>query len=153
MGIYTATIRWRHDGNDFGRGKYSRAHTWTFDGGVEVPASASPHVVPAPMSDSSAVDPEEAFVAAISSCHMLTFLHVARLAGFAIAAYDDDAVGTMTKNEHGKSWVSKVVLTPRIVWAGEAPSTAKLDELHDQAHKECFIASSVKTEIVIATPR
>ena len=114
MTCYTATIRWRHDGNDFGRGKYSRAHTWTFDGGVEVPASASPHVVPAPMSDAHGVEPEEAFVAAISSCHMLTFLHVARLAGFAIAAYADDAVGTMTKNEHGKSWVSKVVLTPRI---------------------------------------
>lgn len=150
MASYTAAIRWQHDGNDYARGKYSRAHTWTFDGGVVVPASSSPHVVREPMSDASAVDPEEALVAAISSCHMLTFLHVARVAGFAIASYDDDAIGTMSKNEHGVSWVSKVVLTPRIVWTGEPPSAAQLDELHDKAHHECFIASSVKTEIVIA---
>lgn len=152
MAGYVATIRWRHDGGDFARGKYSRAHTWSFDGGVEVPASASPHVVPLPMSDASAVDPEEAFVAAIASCHMLTFLWLVGKAGFAIADYQDDAVGTMTKNELGRSWVSKVVLTPRISWIGAPPSVAQLAQLHHDAHEQCFIASSVKTEIVVATP-
>lgn len=147
---YTATIEWRHDGNDFARGRYSRVHTWSFDGGIEVRASASPHVVPVPMSDPLAVDPEEAFVAAIASCHMLTFLHVARLAGFAIAAYDDTAAGTMTKNEDGTSWVSRVVLAPRIEWFGTPPGPAALAELHDRAHHGCFIANSVKTEIVVA---
>ena len=147
---YTATIRWRHDGQDFTRGQYSRAHTWSFDGGVEVPASASPHVVRPPMSDPSAVDPEEAFVASIASCHMLTFLYLAGKQGYAIATYEDVAVGTLAKNEHGTSWVSKVVLSPKIVWHGTPPTTAQLDELHEGAHRECFIANSVKTEIVVA---
>ena len=150
MASYTATIRWRHDGQDFTRGQYSRAHTWAFDGGLEVPASASPHVVRPPMSDPSAVDPEEAFVAAIASCHMLTFLWLAGKQGYAIAAYEDEAVGTMTKNEHGTSWVSKVVLAPKITWYGTPPTTADLDRLHDEAHEQCFIAQSVKTEIVVA---
>lgn len=150
MASYTATIRWRHDGGDFAHGKYSRAHTWHFDGGLEVPASASPHVVRAPMSDPSAVDPEEAFVASISSCHMLTFLYVAGKQGFAIASYDDDAAGTMTKNEHGVSWVSAVVLAPRIVWIGAGPSVEQLARLHEDAHHQCFIANSVKTAISIA---
>lgn len=152
MASYGATIRWRHDGGDFTRGQYSRGHAWSFDGGVQVPASASPHVVGVQWSVAAAVDPEEAFVAAIASCHMLTFLYLAGKAGYAIAAYDDDAVGTMTKNEHGVSWVSKVVLAPRITWYGTPPAIAELDRLHDEAHHQCFIAQSVKTEIVVESP-
>ena len=151
MASYVATVRWRHDGQDFTRGQYSRAHTWSFDGGIEVRASSSPHVVRPPMSDPNAVDPEEAFVAAIASCHMLTFLYLAGKQGYAIASYEDEAVGTMTKNEYGTSWVSKVVLSPKITWHGTPPVTADLDRLHEQAHHECFIAQSVKTEIVVAS--
>lgn len=152
MAKHVATVRWQHDGGDFARGQYSRAHSWSFDGGIEVPASASPHVVRAPWSKADAVDPEEAFVAAIASCHMLTFLYVCSKQGFAVASYEDAAVGTMTKNEAGKSWVSHVELAPRIEWRGPGPTAAQLQRMHEEAHHECFIASSVKTEITIAAP-
>jgi organic hydroperoxide reductase OsmC/OhrA/pimeloyl-ACP methyl ester carboxylesterase len=132
---------------DFLKGAYSRAHTWTFDGGVTVPASASPAVVRAPWSDPAAVDPEEALVASISSCHLLTFLWVASKAGFTVQSYEDQAVGVMTKNEQGRYWVSSVVLRPRIVYAGTPPSPERAADLHHRAHEDCFIANSVKTEI------
>ena len=151
MGEYKATVAWRgtSTGVDFLKGRYSREHTWSFDGGVTVPASPSPSVVPAPWSNPANVDPEEAFVASISCCHMLTFLWVASKRGFVIASYRDEAVGVMTKNERGKSWVSKVTLDPQIEWVEKTPTAEELAQLHHAAHEDCFIASSVKTEIVI----
>lgn len=153
MGEYRATVDWKSPAaaTDFVRGKYTREHTWAFDGGVTVAASASPQVVPAPWSNPAGVDPEEAYVAAISSCHMLTLLYVAAKAGFAIESYRDEAVGVMTKNERGVAWVSKVTLAPRIAWAGDKrPTPEDEDKLHHAAHEQCFIAQSVKTEIVVA---
>lgn len=152
MAEYRATIAWRLTASaaDFVKGRYSREHTWAFDGGVTVPASPSPSVVPAPWSNAANVDPEEAYVASISCCHMLTFLWVASKRGFAIASYQDDAVGVMTKNERGKAWISKVTLRPQIEWIEKTPTAAELDELHHAAHDDCFIANSVNTEIVVA---
>jgi organic hydroperoxide reductase OsmC/OhrA len=149
MSEHVADVRWRLSGEDFKSGKYAREHTWTFDGGVTVKASASPSVVPAPFSNPACIDPEEAFVAAISSCHLLTFLYVAAKRGFVVASYEDHAVGTMTKNERRIPWVSKVVLDPRIEFAGTPPSAEELAALHHEAHDKCFIASSVKTEITL----
>jgi organic hydroperoxide reductase OsmC/OhrA len=146
---YTATVHWERNGAVFTDNQYSRAHTWHFDGGVTVPASSSPAVVPAPLSDPSAVDPEEAYVASLASCHFLWFLHLARMAGFVVDAYTDRAAGTMEKNEKGKPWISRVALRPQITFTGETPDAAKLAELHHRAHEECFIANSVKTEVVV----
>lgn len=146
---YTATIVWRNDSDDFARGRYTRGHRWHFDGGVEVPATASPHVVPARFTVEAAVDPEEALVASLASCHMLTFLDVARRAGFTVDSYDDDAVGVMEKNEAGKFWVSQVTLSPRIAFAGKTPEPDELARLHHVAHDECFIANSVLTRVTI----
>ncbi len=152
MSSHTATIAWKHRaGDDFLKGKYSREHTWSFDGGVTVPASSAPSSVPLPWSNASNVDPEEAFVASVSSCHMLTFLFVAYRQGFQIEEYHDAAVGTMTKNERGISWVSHITLNPRITYAGDKrPTAAELEHLHHLAHEQCFIANSVKTEVKVA---
>ena len=145
---HKASIHWQFDGGDFRKGRYSRAHTWRFDGGLEVPASPSPHVVPAPWSEAGAVDPEEAFVAAIASCHMMTFLFLASRAGFLVERYEDDAVGSMVKNEQGRWWVNEVVLKPRIVYGGDKrPDATEIAHLHHAAPEECFIANSVKTDI------
>jgi organic hydroperoxide reductase OsmC/OhrA len=145
-----ATIKWQRTSPDFLKGKYSREHTWTFDGGVTVPASSSPAVVPVPYSNPVNVDPEEAFVASISSCHMLTFLFLAQKQGFQIDSYEDEAVGLVTKNETGAMWVSTVTLNPKIVFSGEKlPASADLERLHEMAHKHCFIANSVKTEVTV----
>lgn len=149
---HTATVTWRRGEGDFGKGRYSRAHAWRFDGGIEVPASASPSVVPLPHSSAEAVDPEEAFVAAIASCHMLTFLDIARRAGFVVDAYEDEAFGTLAKNERGVRWVSEVVLRPRIAFSGRVPDAGELDHLHHAAHDQCFIANSVKTEVRVEGP-
>ena len=150
MASYLATVGWSlRDGDDFAAGRYSRGHVVSFDGGLIMPASASPHVVGNKYSVAEAVDPEEMLVAAIASCHMLTFLHVARLAGFVAASYEDAAEGTMSPNARGKLWVSRVVLRPKIVWTGEGPDAARLAALHEAAHEECFIANSVTTEIVV----
>jgi organic hydroperoxide reductase OsmC/OhrA len=150
MADYRATIRWQHSSGEFTEGTYSRVHTWTFDGGVTVPASPSPHVVRQPYSDPNGVDPEEAFVASVSACHMLTFLHLASKDGFEARSYEDDAVGVMTKNERRKAWVSRVTLRPRIEYApGKAPTAEQAADLHHRAHEECFIANSVKTDIVV----
>jgi organic hydroperoxide reductase OsmC/OhrA len=153
MAEHRATIEWAGGAaaGDFLKLRYTRAHRWTFDGGIAVEASSSPSVVPAPWSNPHAVDPEEAFVASISSCHMLTFLFVAAKAGFAVATYRDDAVGVMTKTPAGVAWVSRVTLSPKITYAGDKQPTAEeLAGLHHAAHEGCFIASSVKTEIVVA---
>ena len=150
MSEHTATIRWTHTEGDFLKGRYSREHTWTFDGGLTVAASPSPSAVPKPYSNEANVDPEEAFVASIASCHMLTFLFLAMKAGFQVASYEDEAVGRMTKNERGIPWVSSVVLKPRIVYGGERrPSAEDESRLHHAAHDQCFISNSVKTEVTV----
>lgn len=149
MAKYTADIAWAlRDGEDFAKGRYSRGHVISFDGGLIVPASASPHVV-GKWAVPEAVDPEEMFVAALSNCHMLTFLHKARLAGFVVAAYADKAEGVMEEIAPGRMAVTKVWLRPDITWEGPAPDAGQLAELHHAAHEECFIANSVKTEVVI----
>jgi organic hydroperoxide reductase OsmC/OhrA len=151
MSEHKATVRWALPaGADFVKGRYSREHTWSFDGGVTVPASPSPGVVPAPYSNPAAVDPEEAYVASISSCHMLTYLHVASRQGFLIERYEDEAVGVMRKNERGAIWVSAVTLSPRIAYGGDRrPSAEDEARLHHLAHEQCFIANSVRTEITV----
>jgi len=150
MSEHKAVIKWSHSKGDFLKGTYSREHTWTFDGGVVVPASPSPSAVRPPFSNAANVDPEEAFVASISSCHMLTYLYVASRKGFELASYEDEASGVMTKNERGIFWVSSVVLRPHIVYSGsKSPSHDEETEMHHKAHDECFIANSVKTEIKV----
>ena len=150
MSEHRATIRWQQVG-DFAKGRFSREHTWSFDGGVTVPASAAPTSVPPPLSNPAHVDPEEAFVAAISSCHMLTFVWLAWKAKLEVTHYEDDAVGVMTKNERGVPWVSAVTLNPKISWGGPgAPDDATLARLHHEAHELCYVAQSVKTEITVA---
>ncbi len=149
MAKYVASVLWTlKDGEDFAKGRYSRAHEIAFDGGVTLPASASPHVV-GKWADASAVDPEEMFVAALSNCHMLTFLHRARLAGFVATRYADDAEGIMAEIAPDRMAVTRVTLRPRIEWQGAVPTAAELDRLHHEAHEQCFIANSVKTEVVI----
>ncbi len=154
MAEHVATVTWQGSATaeDFRRGKYSREHTWAFDGGVTVPASPSPSVVPAPWSNPANVDPEEAFVASLASCHMLTFLYLAAKQGFVLTSYRDAAVGVMTKNERGVPWVSKVTLRPALAFAGKEPTEEELAALHHHAHEQCFISASVKTEVVVAPP-
>ena len=151
MSTYTATIRWnRSSEGDFAKGQYSRAHQWAFDGGALVPASASPHVVPAPWSNPAGVDPEEAFIASLSSCHMLFVLDFARRAGFVVDSYEDRAEGVMEKNAEGRIAITRVILHPMIVWGGGTrPDAAAIAELHHKAHEACFIANSVTTEVTI----
>jgi organic hydroperoxide reductase OsmC/OhrA len=151
MSSYTATITWRSDSPDtFTKNQYTRGHEWAFDGGVTVPASSSPHAVRPPWSVEAAVDPEEALVAAVSSCHMLSFLYVAAKAGFNAESYIDEAVGEMSTNESGQQWVSRITLDPQIVWIGDkVPTGEELQHLHHEAHKICYIANSVKSDIVI----
>ncbi|MEM6615306.1 MAG: OsmC family protein [Pseudomonadota bacterium] len=149
---YRATIVWKCVG-DFSANTYSRAHSWKFDGGIDVPASSSPGIVPLPQSNAEAVDPEEAFVASVSSCHMLWFLDLARRDGYEVSAYVDEAMGSMEaigKTARGmtKFAITKIVLSPRITFVGVPPSDDVHQRLHSDAHDACFIANSVKTEIV-----
>jgi len=146
---YRATIVWHLDSGDFAKGQYSRAHEWRFDGGITVPASPSPGIVPPAFLRADSVDPEEAFVAAISSCHMLTFLDLIRRIGVVVESYEDEAIGVMEEFEPHRKAVSKVTLRPKIVFRGDKPDEAKLADMHEKAHKYCFIANSVKSEIVI----
>lgn len=153
MHEYTAQIHWQRQGAAFTDKRYSRAHEWHFDGGISVPGSSSPLSVRVPYSVASAVDPEEAFVAAISSCHMLWFLDIAARAGWVVDDYCDDAVGVMTANAHGKLWISVVTLRPRIVFAGDRlPDAAEVARLHHNAHEECYIANSVRSEVRVELP-
>lgn len=146
---YSAQVEWACDG-DYAANAYSRGHIWRFDGGLEIPASASPTVVPLPYSIESAVDPEEAFVAAISSCHMMSFLDLARRANFNVASYSDNAQGEMNRIARGKMAITKVVLKPVITLvATEEPDPTWLTDLHEKAHEVCFIANSVNCEIVV----
>ena len=149
--IYTAEVAWKLEGEDYAKGKYSRAHVWRFDGGVEVPASASPSVVPLPFSSETAVDPEEAFVATLSSCHMMTFIDLARHAKYRTESHTDRAESFMTRIDRGTMAVTKVILRPEsVLRADSAPDPSWFEDLHEKAHEMCFIANSVKTEIEIA---
>ncbi|MEM1236105.1 MAG: OsmC family protein [Pseudomonadota bacterium] len=145
---HIAEIYWVAEG-DVASGQYSRAHAWYFDGGAKVAASASPDIVPVPLSQPDAVDPEEGYVASLSSCHMLWYLDFARRAGYLPESYTDHAVGHMEASEDGGLWVARVDLTPYTTWAGEAPSIEQERALHEKANEACFIAKSVKTEIVV----
>jgi organic hydroperoxide reductase OsmC/OhrA len=148
---YTATVRWERGVGSFADNRYSREHVWLFDGGTQVPASPAAANVPPGCARADAVDPEEAFVAAISSCHMLFFLAFAGKRGFVPDSYEDNALGVMTKNERGKLFVSRVTLDPKIAWSGEnRPSDEEVAAMHHRAHEECFLANSVRTEVVVA---
>lgn len=150
MSEHKALISWNRTTPDFLKGKYSREHTWTFDGGVTVPASPAPSGVPIPLSNPACVDPEEAFVAAVSSCHMLTYLFLAYKQGFQIDTYRDEAVGVLTKNENGVPWVSAITLHPQIAFSGDKlPSAADVEKLHHLAHEQCYIANSIKTKVTV----
>jgi organic hydroperoxide reductase OsmC/OhrA len=148
MAKHSAEILWLRDEQDFLNNRYSRAHSWRFDGGLEVAASSSPHVVPLPWSDASAVDPEEAFVASLSSCHMLWFLSLAAKQGFQVDRYADKASGVMARNDEGRMAMTEVVLRPQVSFRGaRLPDNEQLHALHHLAHEECFIANSVKTQV------
>ena len=150
MAKHFATIRWfASPGEDFAKGQYSRAHSWNFDGLTNVAASASPHIVPAPWANASAVDPEEAFVASAASCHMLFFLDFARRAGVIVTSYEDEAEGEMAKGDDGKVRITRITLRPKIVFGDAPPTREMLGDLHHEAHEACFIANSITSEIVI----
>src|SRR5206468_3009905 len=150
VSTYIATIRWSRDGDgDFAKGQYSRAHQWAFDGGALISASASPHIVPAPWSDSAGVDPEEAFIASLASCHMLFFVDFARRAELVIDDYVDEAEGVLERRADGKMAMTRVTLHPRVIWAGDPPGETALADLHHRAHEACFIANSVTTEVIV----
>lgn len=152
MSEYFAKISWnRKEDESYIDNKYSRAHEWSFDGGIIIQASSSPSVVPLPYSVEHNVDPEEAFVASLSSCHMLFFLSVAAKRKYVIDAYVDDAIGIMEVNTDGKMAMTKVTLNPHVTFSGsKVPSAAQIEKMHHQSHEQCFIANSVKTNIVIA---
>jgi organic hydroperoxide reductase OsmC/OhrA len=148
MANYSAVITWERKGAVYTDNKYSRLHRWSFDGGIEVPASASPHVVKLPLSVNEAVDPEEAFIASLASCHMLWFLDIAARQGFVIDSYRDEATGVMGKNAEGKIAMTQVALHPKVAFAGEKrPSADQFEAMHHEAHEKCFIANSVKTDV------
>ncbi len=149
MSHYTAVVRWERNAQPFLDQRYSRAHLWQFDGGTEVAASSSPGVIPLPMSRADAVDPEEAFVASLSSCHKLWFLSVAAKGKFIVDTYEDQAEGVMGRNVQGKLAMTRVTLHPLVLFSGpNLPDKAQVVALHHRAHAECFIASSVLTEVV-----
>jgi organic hydroperoxide reductase OsmC/OhrA len=145
---YFAEVLWQRGDQDFLSNRYSRRHLLRFDGGAEVIGSSSPHVVPVPMSDATAVDPEEAFVASLSSCHMLWFLSIAAKKRFCVDRYRDNAEGIMEKNDQGKMVISVVTLRPEVEFSGaRQPSSEEIIEMHQIAHDECFIANSVRSEV------
>ncbi len=151
MSIYTSTVKWqRQQQETFTDNRYSRAHQWTFDGGQVIQASSSPSVVPLPYSDASCVDPEEAFVAALSSCHMLFFLSIAAQQGLVVDQYQDDAMGTLQKDNSGCLSMTKVTLRPKVVFSGNSPPSRKtIDDIHHKSHQRCFIAQSVKSTVKV----
>jgi organic hydroperoxide reductase OsmC/OhrA len=148
MSHHSATIEWQRQAENFLDQRYSRRHVWRFDGGVEVIASASPHVVPVPLSDPAAVDPEEAFVASLSSCHMLWFLAIAARRGYRVDRYRDLAEGVMGRNASGRRCITEVTLHPEVTWSGEpSPTPEAVEAMHEEAHHECFLANSVTATI------
>jgi len=150
MNRYSATIQWHQNNQNFIDNKYSRKHSWYFDGGLKIAASASPLEVPPPYSDPSAVDPEEAFIASLSSCHMLWFLSIAAKEGYLIKGYRDKATGFMEKNDQNQKSITRVILHPNVTFEKtKKPNQQKFDKLHEETHNMCFIAHSVKTKITI----
>jgi organic hydroperoxide reductase OsmC/OhrA len=149
MSAYSAAVGWRRKPEErFVDGRYSRAHEWAFDGGARIPASSSPHVVPLPLSDPGGVDPEEALVASLASCHMLFFLDFTRRAGFVVDSYADEAEGVMETGPDGRAWMARVTLRPRVVFSGaKRPRRAEVETLHHRAHDACYIANTVKSEV------
>lgn len=153
MPSHTATVEWSRGSQSFLDNRYSRAHVWIFDGGARIHASSSPHVVRIPFSEPANVDPEEAYVAALSSCHMLWFLSIAAGRGFRVDSYHDEPIGHMARNANGKHWVSRVQLRPEIVFSGPArPDRIEIEQMHHAAHEECFLANSVRTEVLVCPP-
>ena len=150
MSEHRAVITWSFAGSEFKKLQYSREHTWLFDGGAVVPASASPSVVPAPWSSPTAVDPEEAFVASIASCHMLWWVSLAARQAFDVESYRDEAVGHLEKDAQGRPWISKVTLHPEIRYGARAATAEEESQLHERAHAQCFIANSIKTQVIVA---
>jgi organic hydroperoxide reductase OsmC/OhrA len=145
-----ATIRWNREGTgNFLEGDYSRVHEWSFDGGAVVAASPSPHIVPAPWSNEHGVDPEEAFIASISSCHMLFFIELARRSGLVVKSYEDHAEGMLESRPDGKLAMTRVTLNPRVTWGSQAPAARVVQDLHHRAHEACFIANSVNTKVTV----
>lgn len=148
MAEHNAEVLWLREGQNFLDNRYSRRHVLRFDSGQEIAASSSPHVVPLPYSDPNALDPEEAFVSSLASCHMLWFLAIAANHCFCVDSYQDNASGLMQTNEHGRAFIAVVTLRPLVVFSGEKqPSAEQIVQMHEQAHDECFIASSVKSEV------
>lgn len=144
MSEHGVTVEWERGDADFGL-RYDRSHVWRFDAGIEVAASSAPGL----RGDPDRVDPEEAFVASVSSCHMLWFLHLAAEAGRVVDRYVDDAVGTMTRDEQGVTWITHVDLRPTIAWSGDAPTAEDVEALHEESHRRCFIANSVRSRITV----
>jgi organic hydroperoxide reductase OsmC/OhrA len=145
---HRTVVEWSRDGAIFTDSRYSRGHRWLFDGGIEVRASASPHVVRLPLSVAEAVDPEEAFVASLSSCHMLVFLSIAAKKGFMVDSYRDEATGVLEKDSSGKLAMTRVTLHPQVQFSGDKrPTPDDLAAMHHDSHEGCFIASSVKTDV------
>lgn len=151
MADHTARVRWQiSEGEDFASSRYSRAHTWSFDGGLSVPGSAAPGYLPAALIDESAVDPEEALLASAASCHMLYFLAYAAKAGFTMTSYEDNPEGKVEKNETGDPWVSAIAMRPRAVFTGDKrPTSEEIEQLYHRAHKSCIIANSLKSALTI----
>lgn len=148
MSEYKTTVVWNREGAAFTDNRYSRGHRWLFDGGIEVPASSSPQVIPLPLSVAEAVDPEEAFVASLSSCHMLWFLALSQQRKFVVDSYRDEAVGMLAKDSSGQLAMTLVTLHPEAHFCGDTrPMPEEITALHQQAHEQCFIARSVKTEV------
>lgn len=154
MHRYEAEVSWARGEAHFADQAYSRRHVWSFDGGLTLDASSSPHVVPLPCSDPAAIDPEEALVASASSCHLLWFLSLAAKRGFVVDRYVDRAFGVMGKDPDGRTAFTRITLRPEVAFAGgKAPTPQELAALHEAAHGSCFIANSLKAPIVVEAPR
>jgi organic hydroperoxide reductase OsmC/OhrA len=149
LSTYTANVIWKRKSQIFTDNKYSRAHTWRFDGGCEIPASPSPHIVPLPYSVEENVDPEEAYVASLSSCHMLFFLSIAAKKKLLVDSYDDNAEGVLEENSEGQLAMTRIILDPKIIYSGKQPNKEEIQKMHHLAHQQCFLANSVKTVITV----
>jgi len=149
MSEHSATVEWVRGDQPFTDNHYGRGHDWRFDGGAVVRGSSAPTSVPLPMSEAQAVDPEEALVAAVSSCHMLFFLAFAAKGGWVVDRYEDKATGRLGRNERGRTSMVEVVLRPHISFSGPGPHPAALDDLHHRAHDACYIANSIRAQVRI----